>query len=385
MDVRAIVILGAPPDGRETIAGNPLALTDVLGKPVVFRMIERMKAAGVDDVRVITEAATSCWPVGCVNHGQWSQASAEQIWTKAEQAFEEYIDAGAEIVLAFRVGAYAELNYDDLLQHHVNGKGVTCVVDKEDVPLNLVVISASRRNDASYLLRNQLRESRPGTDVYRFEGYVNRLTSAHDLRTLGIDALMQRIELSPEGKQIKPGVWAGTGSKIHRRARIVGPAFIGVGSRVRAAAVVTRCSTLERHTVVDCGTVVENVSTLPYTYVGAGLDVTHSVVGDNRVWNLKRNVEVEFADPRLIGKASPNAPLRALGSLMSLASFLPIQLVRGLFTKPNRECPTSLPDALSTPAAALETPANRKPQAPAVDAGEFPGNLVIARRYGGNE
>jgi hypothetical protein len=100
------------------------------------------------------------------------------------------------------------------------------------------------------------------------------------------------------------------------------------------------------------------------------------------LFNLKRGVEVEFSDPRLVGEASAHAPLRALGSLLSLASFFPAQFLRGLFAPSHRECPASLPDAISAPAAAIEVPETIKASAPAVDAGEFPANLVIARRYG---
>ena len=384
MDVRAIIVLGMPGETREKVATQPLALADVLGTPVAFRVIERLRKAGVCEVAVITDTPASAWPTGTGTHGTWTCAATDGVWTKAEQVFEEFVDGGAELVLSLRLGPYAELNFDDLIQQHVlGGQRITAVVDAQDIPLEMFAISASRRNDAAYLLRHQLKDFRSSCELYKFGGYVNRLNSAHDLRMLAIEGLMQRIELSPVGEQIKPGVWAGSGAQIHRRARIVGPAFIGAGSRVRAAAVVTRCTALEHHTVVDCGTVIENASTLPYTYIGAGLDVTHAVVGHNRVWNLKRNVEVEFADPRLIGEASSNAPLRALGSLFSLASFLPAELLRGFFRGNQRECPPSLPEAIKTPAAALEAPVNRT--APAVDAGEFPGNLVIARRYGGNE
>jgi hypothetical protein len=229
-------------------------------------------------------------------------------------------------------------------------------------------------------------------EIYSFGGYVNHLSSPNHLRQLAIEGLMQRIQVAPEGEQIRPGVWLGRGAQVHKRARILSPAFIGAGSRVRAAGVVTRCSALEHHTVVDCGTVVENTTTLPYTYLGAGLDVTHSVVGHGKLFNLKRGVEVKFADPRLVGEASSHAPLRALGSLLSLASFFPAQFLRGLFAKSHRECPASLPEAIAAPAAALETPletrletpapTKAKAPAPAVDAGEFPSQLVIARRYG---
>jgi hypothetical protein len=260
---------------------------------------------------------------------------------------------------------------------------MTAVLDGSGLPLDVYAITGSRRNDAAFLFRHRLQQFRVAGINYEFHGYVNRLTSPHDLRNLAIDALMQRVQIKPDGEEIKPGVWVGRGAQVHRRARVLSPAFIGAGSRVRAAAVVTRCTALEHHTVVDCGTVVENVSTLPYTYLGAGLDVAHSVVGRSRVWNLKRNVEVEFADARLIGEASANAPLRALGSLLSLASFFPAHFLRGLFAPSHRECPPSLPDAITTPAAALEaSAATMKSSVPSVDTGEFPANLVIARRYG---
>ena len=388
MDVRAIVVLGASnlvsETSQETIAGVPIALSDVLGKPVVFRVVENLRSSDVNSVTVITDAATKDWPTGTATHGTWVQASSDQLWRVAEQTFADASQAGAELILLVRLGAYTEVDYSDLLQFHLGRRThVTCVVDKADRSLDIYAISGSRRNDAAYLIRHQLREFRSGCRFYSFNGYVNPLVTPHDLRNLAIDALMQRTHIQPEGVQIKPGVWVGRGAQIHRRARVLSPAYIGPGSRVRAAAVITRCTALEHHSVVDCGTVVENVTTLPYTYLGAGLDVTHSVVGHSRLWNLKRNVEVEFADARLLGEAPANAPLRALGSLMSLASFLPAQLLRGIFAPSHREPSPCLPDAIRTPAAALESSATKlKSSAPSVDAGEFPANLVIARRYG---
>jgi len=383
MDVRAIVVLGAPDKSQETLAGNPYGLADVLGQPVVYRLLDMLKRADITNIAVVTEAPCSVWPIGTAKQGSWSQAGQDQLWREAEQVFGEFSHGGADLVIVVRVGCYAEVDYADLVRFHATcGNRITSVIDDQGTPLDIYAIAGSRRNDAAFLFRHRLRQFRSAREFYEFKGYINRLNSPQDLRNLAIDALMQRVQITPDGEQIKPGVWVGRGAKIHRRARVLSPAFIGAGSRVRAAAVITRCTALERHTVVDCGTVVENVSTLPHTYLGAGLDITHSVVGRSRVWNLKRNVEVEFADARLIGEATANAPLRAVASFVSLASFLPAQFLRGLFAPSHRECPVSLPDAISTPAAALETPATLKAAAPAVDAGEFPANLVIARRYG---
>jgi hypothetical protein len=70
---------------------------------------------------------------------------------------------------------------------------------------------------------------------------------------------------------------------------------------VRAAALVTRFSNLERRCLVDYGTAIEDSSVLPYTHVGRGLDVAHAVVEGSRLVNLSRNVAVTIRDANLIG------------------------------------------------------------------------------------
>ena len=388
VDVRAVVVVGSNSDAREPesselISGTPYAFADVLGKPVVFRVVDRLRKYDIRAITVVTDTPAELWPTGTAVHGNWIASSSEQLWKCAEQAFTDLAQDGAELILVVRVGTYTEIDYNDVLQFHLERQAhITATVDDNGDFLDLCAINASRRNDAAFIFRHRMQEFRAGCESYIFDGYINHLSSPNHLRQLAIEGLMQRVQLAPEGEQIKPGVWIGRGAQVHKRARVLSPAFIGAGSRVRAAAVVTRCTSLEHHTVVDCGTVVENVSTFPYTYLGAGLDVTHSVVGHSKLFNLKRDVEVEFADPRLIGEASSHAPLRALGSLLSLASFFPAQFLRGLFAPSHRECPASLPEAIAAPAAALDSPAPVKATAPAVDAGEFPSQLVIARRYG---
>jgi len=388
MDVRAIVIIGAHSDAvtenksEQQLSNANYGLADVLGKPVAFRVIDRLKDYDVQNVTVVTDVPTHLWPVGTAVNGNWISTPSEQLWKSAESVFSDFAQNGAESVIVVRLGTYAEIDYSDLLQAHINSDApITAALDDAGVPFGTYIASTSRRNHAAYMFRHAMQQFRTPCEPYLFSGYLNHLSSPNHLRQLAIEGLMRRIQLAPEGEQMKPGVWVGRGAQIHKRARVLSPAFIGAGSRVRAAAVITRCTALEHNTVVDCGTVVENVTTLPYTYLGAGLDVTHAVVGHSRLYNLKRGVEVEFADPRLIGEASSRAPLRALGSLLSLASFFPAQLLRGLFATSHRENPASLPQSIAVPATVLEA-APVQATAPAVDAGEFPSQLAIARRYG---
>lgn len=377
MDVKAILILARRPElegaagEEERIRNLPLALCDVLGRPVLHRVIERLQAQDVPAVSVIADCDMGVWP--ClptlkVPGLTWMRAEEEQMWRAAEQAFSDYAQAGADVVLVMRLGPYTELEVEPLLQFHLSSHNhVTAVADTHGVALGIYAVSASRRNEAAYLLRHRLQETRTACTTYRFHGYCNRLINPHDLRQLAVDGLMQRAQIEPVGSQIKPGVWVGPGARIHRRARVLTPAYIGPHARVRAAAVITRCSVLEHHAVVDCGSVIEDVTLLPYTYAGPGLDLMHSLVGFRRLWHLKRAVEVEIADPKLIGMASTHAPVRAVGSLLSLASFVPAQILRGLFAPSQREAPASLPQAVSTPSPALKSPAALKTTAsPAV-------------------
>ena len=62
---------------------------------------------------------------------------------------------------------------------------------------------------------------------------------------------------------------------------------------------------LKHHCEVDRGSVVENATILPHTYLGSGLDITHSIVNRNAMVDLRQAVEVEIGDRSLIGSTSP--------------------------------------------------------------------------------
>jgi hypothetical protein len=48
---------------------------------------------------------------------------------------------------------------------------------------------------------------------------------------------------------------------------------------------------------VDYGTVVEDSSVLSNTYVGIGLDLSHSMVEGNNLLNLQHEVVLKISDP----------------------------------------------------------------------------------------
>jgi hypothetical protein len=382
MDVRAILLVGGQPASptSETVGGVPIGFLDVLGDTVLGRAITRLQRFGISGMALVSETPTALPYARDVVRPDisWTQTSRENFWRAAENAFVDLAQAGAELVLVVRVGAYAEIDFEELIQFHLDkGCRVASAEDADGVSLDILSISASRRNDAAFLFRHELRQFRTPCENYVFRGYINRLENAADLRRLTMDAFLGNVAFKPIGTEIRPGVWAGEGARIHKLARVLAPAFIGDYAKVRARAVITRGSSISHHAEVDCGTVVESSNVLPYACVGAGLDVTHSVVGFSHIANLRRNVEIEINDPKLISMTPVYAPARALGSALSLATLIPRSIIRSVVGRASK-APCTLPDAINTPPSTLKIPEEAS-QAP----GSFSSNhLAVVRRYG---
>ncbi|HZU23144.1 MAG TPA: hypothetical protein VE998_09960 [Terriglobales bacterium] len=391
MDVRAILLIGGAQNQSagsgaesETVVGVPLATVDVLGKPVVHRVAEQLLAQGVSRITVVADAGANTPATARQNlpaGAEFVLAEAGQLWRDGENAFEKTSDEGAELVIVWRLGSYVEFNVEPLVQAHLDqGARTTAVCDANGEALEIFVVCGSRRNDAAYLFRHQLQGTRMPGCTYRHFGYVNRLRTVADLRQLTADGLLLRNAVRPIGREIKPGVWLGEGARVQRGARLVAPCYVGARARVRAAVVLTRAAAIEHHAEVDCGTVVDGSNVLPFSYVGAGLDVCQSIVGYRKIAPLKRPVEVEVTDPKLVGMASEHAPVRVASKAGALFAFLPMQLIRGVLAKKRCEQEPDLASAINAPAAALREPLGQPPSAH--NSAEFPANMVVARRYG---
>jgi NDP-sugar pyrophosphorylase family protein len=354
-------------------AGTPLALADVVGRPAVHHLLRNLKQQNVSDVVVISETPVA--PLVSPSRYdqmkvQYAVAEGAQLWRVAESSFIELAQNGAEEILVVRMGAYVEPDLESLLQTHMDNGTHATRAYHHGMPLDLYIMAASRRNDAAYLFRHRLGETRTRCGSWRFQGYWNALETAQHVRCLAVDALLGENRIQPDGRELRPGVWVARGASIHPRARVLAPAFIGEYTKVRANAVVTRCSVVEHHVEIDYGTVVEDASLLPYTYVGPGLDITRSVVGMCRVASIDHNVEIEIADARLVHVVSANAGRRALAHAASLATFLPVQFFRGMFGSTRHSKPSELPAAVQAPSA-LNTPAGFPAAPSAVEASSY--------------
>jgi len=386
MDIRAILLVGGLAPEAESIGGVPIAYLDVLGLPVVERVLRRLRHFGISETTLISDvpAVSACFagPAALDQRVRRIEVAGEQFWNTAGHTFQEYAEHGADLVIALRVGPYVEVDYEELIQHHLDHRcAVSMAVDADNFSLDLFVLNASGRLDARELFHSHLQHLRRECKPFQVTGYVNRLHSAADLRRMGADGLLARNAVRPEGMEVKPGVFVGRGARVHRKARVVAPAFIGAFAKVRALALITRGSVLEHHAEVDCGTVVENSSLLPFTRLGAGLDVMHSVVGFRHLAHLARNVEVQISDAKIVDMVPLTPFSRLLGSTAALFALLPKQIYRGIFAPSHRKSATANPECLGQEGPVLGTPLLESP-ASGAERSEFPSTLAVVRRYG---
>ena len=281
----------APVEGER---GIPLAFVEVLGKSVFARLFEELRRAGVSAISVygsISEARV-CGDIDPASNVEFRWT--KEPWTRATQRLLQDRKGGVDQTLIVRVGAYVDVDWKDAFQfHREQRQGLTRVLDERE-PLDIWIV-----NPAWFSQGVDIREAFGAAVPARYlvRGYVNRLESAADLRRLAVDGLTSRCHLRPSGTEARPGVWMGNEAQVDRDSRLVAPAFIGRGTKIAAQCLITRCSNVEGNCHIDYGTVVEDSSILSNSYVGIGLDVSHSIVDGSRLLNLERNIALEIADP----------------------------------------------------------------------------------------
>ncbi len=280
----------------------PWASVEVLGKTPIARLADSLKEVCAAVSVIVND------PAG----GQQSTTPPTSVADLAAARFAEYKGDGFETVLVARCGAYVELDAAGMLSFHGEQGSIITRAFADDGPLDLWMVDASALPCTP--LMSALLCTRPS--VYRSKGYVNRLRNARDFRQLVLDSFHSRCRLRPQGSEIKPGIWNCDGAQIDRSARVVAPAFIGRDVRISAECLITRGSNVERNSRVDFGTAVEDSSILSDSYVGIGLDVSHSIVDGRNLLNLRHNVNLEITDPVVMRKNTVRG-----GDHQPLASF----------------------------------------------------------------
>jgi NDP-sugar pyrophosphorylase family protein len=283
---------------EEVFFPHPLSCVEILGRTVLERTIDRLVRADAEDVSVLVaaEAAGGVPPIS----GKWKNVRVYAVLDFAsaiKRQMREFSRNGIEHSFVMSADVYAETDLLDLFYFHREAKqAATRACDREG-PMDLWVVNCERAQstDPVSLLTRQV-----ASPSYFVREYVRRLSHPGDLRQFAVDVLQNRCAVRPSGCEVKPGVWVDEGAEVHRKARIVAPAYIGRGSKVRQDALVTRGSNIEKDCCIECGTVVEDSSILSNTHVGIWLDVCHAIAAGSLFLSLNRDVALEISDAALI-------------------------------------------------------------------------------------
>jgi NDP-sugar pyrophosphorylase family protein len=297
----ALEQVGSPElTGDEAFLDTPLECVEVIGRSALERLIERFVAIDVQRISVLVEASVSTrLPVLRSSYGNLTINIVKDLDSAITAEVAAYAQEGIGHAFVISASAYAETDLLDLFCFHRESRqSITRAFDREG-PLDLWVVDCakSERGHRETSLNSGGQDSAP---KYFIREYVNRINHPRDLRKLATDILRRSCETGPSGKQVRPGVWLDDGADVHRRARIVAPAYIGCASKVRADALITRFSSIERDCCIDSGTVIEDSSILANTTIGICLDLCHAVANGNKLWNLERDIAVELVDPKVM-------------------------------------------------------------------------------------
>ena len=298
-DRRPFSVITKAASENEIVFLEPLSCIEILGRSVVERTIDRLLRADIEAVSVLV-AADIANEVGSLS-SKWENVrfqAVSDVDAAVRRKLTEFSQAGIEHSIVVSADVYAETDLLDFYYFHKESRrSVTQSFDR-DGPLDLWVVNCAEAQRAG--LFGSLGRKEEANSSYFVREYTKRLTHARDLRQFATDVLQSRCAVRPSGREIKPGIWVEDGAEIHRRARVVAPAYIGRGSKIEQDALVTRCSNIEEDCCIDCGTVIEDSSILSNTHVGIWLDVCHAVAAGDLFLSLHRNVALEISDPAII-------------------------------------------------------------------------------------
>ena len=161
----------------------------------------------------------------------------------------------------------------------------------------------------------------------------DRLVTTTTISTSSIAATLDSLPLlfdrSPgtEGISQRPrsnGVWIGNGSRVHPRARLRAPVFVGKNVLIAENAEVGPNATIGDGCIIDAGSKIEGSVLLPRTYVGKNLDVSRSMLSGSTVVNARLGVALQIPDAEFLRntdrreQGSPRSALtqRALAAIL---------------------------------------------------------------------
>jgi mannose-1-phosphate guanylyltransferase/phosphomannomutase len=115
---------------------------------------------------------------------------------------------------------------------------------------------------------------------YVFDAYWTDIGNLEQYQQANYDAIGHALTLDPLGTEIRPGVWAGEGSRVDDGARLEGPIVLGRDVRIGAGATIVGPSVLGDRTIVERGANVSRSVVWEDCYLGEEASLNDCTVAD---------------------------------------------------------------------------------------------------------
>ena len=317
MSIAAILVV-------ETISTSGLVgqkltcLQEIFGQSMLDRTIRGLRQGGVKAITVVAPDNSFFAHKNSSDSVTRLKLVPPQIslWSAAECVLREYVRRGVEHILLSNTAAYAELDLTGIVRfNREKNQPLTSVVDSRGT-LGIWYLAAKEIERVKRMGLEALIAGASASNLvpYFLRSYSNRLESAYDMRRLIEDAFLSRCAIRPCGREVKPGVWFDDGARIHRRARVVAPVYLGRGTTIGSDTLIAEFSNIERDCEVNNAAIIKAASILPETYIGRGLRVTSAVVDGNKYLHLGSNTVTQIGDPRIVRRRVPVGPNHSLES-----------------------------------------------------------------------
>ncbi len=114
---------------------------------------------------------------------------------------------------------------------------------------------------------------------FEIDGYWNDVGSLAQYRIGNFDALTGKVKVEIPGKERRPGIWVGEGTRISRSATLKPPILLGDHCRVGENVTLTGPLVIGDHSVIEKGASLAGVIKWRAAQTGAGAKVLGGIIG----------------------------------------------------------------------------------------------------------
>ena len=327
----------------------PKPMLDVAGKPAMHRIIDHIGSFGLRDVLLnpghlgpqivsyFRNTPMNGTNISFMNEGHWANEKWQSNPIGSASTLKRMQDTTAAFgsdVVVLCGDALIDIDLAQMMrEHRASGAAVTIAampVSQEDVHKYGIIETTADRSVTRFVEKPApgVTQSRlANTGIYIFKPDVFSLLSNEEGLDIACDLLPTIMETeskihvfdapfswvdigcgrdfvqavtrclkgelpfaSPEGEEIRPGVWAMPGASVSRRAQINGPCHIGAYARVEAGA------KLDGLCVVGAGAVVQAGALLVDSVVMGGTCVRSGVWADKMILHSDWAIDHTHAD-----------------------------------------------------------------------------------------